>query len=128
MTLAWFGLLVAVLAVIRTSGRLSGRRVPARWPSEAPLNLHDDRARDRRLSQLERMVAHGNLLPAHQTVAELARRLAESESVILRLNLEDVGSERLDARIRAFLDRPPLDSPDRYRRELSDVLTRLEQL
>jgi len=128
MILLWVGLVLAALALLRYAGRIADQLAPVAWPGEAPLNPHDDRARDPHLGQLVRLLAGENPGEAHHTVVDVTERLLTSGSVQLLVGSADTARQRLGPAVTAFLADPPLGHPDRYRRELAEVLTSIEAL
>lgn len=112
MTLLWIALAASVLGTLWYAGGVAGEVTEVVWPEEAPLHSREERARDQRLTQLARLVRSQDVHELARVVSELAGQLGEDA--------------RLDPVVRRFLDAPPLADPDRYRRELATVLTRLE--
>lgn len=113
MTLVWITTAAAALALLWCAGWLANSVTAATWPGDAPLRVREERGRDQRLTQLARLVAADHLDEAHRVLGEVARRLADGRP--------------LDPRVERFLASPPLADPDRYRRELAEVLARVEE-
>lgn len=113
---------LAVLALV-----LAGQVPEVVWPEEEPLHVRDDRAHDLQLTHLARLVAAQDPAALHAEVVEVVDQLLGTTAVLAGPAGIDPRSA-LPEEVRRFLDRPPLDSPDRYRRQLAGVLDRLEAL
>lgn len=112
MILLWVVLVVSALLTLGYAAWLAADVTEVSWPEETPLRIREERARDQRLTQLARLVRSHDLQELDRVVAALAGRLGDDA--------------RDDPVVRRFLDAPPLTDPDRYRRQLATVLTRLE--
>lgn len=128
MIVLWVGAAIALLSLLRYAGRLAVDVATVSWPEEAPLNLHDNRARDPHLAHLGRLLASDSLGEAHHTVVDVTERLLASGSVTLHIDSTEKARRRLGPSVESFLARPPLGSPQRYRRDLAAALTRIEDL
>ena len=106
---------------------LAGEVPEIGWPDEEPLHVRDDRAHDLQLTHLARLVAAQDPTTLHAEVVEVVDQLLGTTAVLAGPAGIDPRSA-LPEEVRRFLERPPLDSPDRYRRQLADVLDRLEEL
>ena len=113
---------LAVLALV-----LAGEVPEIVWPAEEPLHVRDDRAHDLQLTHLARLVAAQDPTALHAEVVEVVDHLLGTTAVLAGPAGIDPRSA-LPGEVRRVLERPPLDSPDRYRRQLADVLDRLEEL
>lgn len=124
----------ALLAAIGTTGTvavvalvLAGAVPTLAWPGEEPLHVRDDRAHDLELTHLTRLIGAQDPTALHRQVVRIVDELVGTTAVL-------AGPAGIDPRaalpeeVRRFVDHPPLDSPDRYRRRLAEVLDRLEQL
>ena len=122
--LAAIGCTGAVLALVLV---LAGAVPTLVWPDEEPLHVRDDRAHDLELTHLPRRAGAQDPTALHREVVRIVDELLGTTAVL-------AGPAGLDPRaalpeeVRRFVDHPPLDSPDRYRRRLADVLDRLERL
>ncbi len=106
---------------------LAGEVPEVVWPEEEPLHVRDDRAHDLQLTHLARLVAAQDPTALHAEVVRAVDQLLGTTAVLAGPAGIDPRSALPDE-VRRFLDRPPLDSPERYRRQLGDVLDRLEEL
>lgn len=118
MTVVWIALVLAAAAVSVYVAFVSRTVVAARWPEEASLHVRENRAHDQQVNHLERLVGADDPTAAHAVVREVTGQL-------LAMPVLDA---RLDRATAAFVADPPLGSPTRYRRELADALTRIEEL
>lgn len=114
MIALWLCLLVAAGTLARYGARLFAQVAPLTWPTEAPLNAHDNRSHDPRLSRLTRLLRTGPTAEAHAELRDAADALVAG------------GRARLSPDVVRFLEQPPLSDPERYRRELVKVLDRIE--
>ena len=112
MTLLWLVLVASVLGILWYAGWLADDVVAVAWPEETPLHSREERARDQRLTKLVRLVGAPDVREVHGVVVSVAEQFAHDQP--------------LDPVVRRFLEAPPLSDPDRYRRDLATVLTRLE--
>ena len=125
MIIAWIGLVAAVLVLVLTVP-VSAAISTVTWPEEAPLNLHDNRARDPDLRHLARILASDSVVEAHRAVVDIAEQLLRSEST--SPGQAAAARERLGPQATAFLAGPPHNDHERYLRQLRDALGRIEQL
>jgi len=119
MTAVWIALVLAAAAVSFYAAFVSRTVVSARWPEEASLQVRENRAHDQQINHLERLVAADDPTAAHLVVREVTGHL---------LAMQVLADARLDRTSAAFLADPPVGSPARYRRELAEALTRIEEL
>jgi len=119
MTAVWIALFLAVTAVALYAAFVSRTVVAARWPEEAPLHARENRAHDQQINHLERLVAADDPTAAHLVVREVTGQL---------LSMPVLAEARLHPTAAAFVVGPPVGSADRYRRELAQALTRIEEL
>ena len=119
MTVVWIALALAVVAVACYAALVSQTVVPASWPEEAPLQARENRAHDQQINHLERLVAADDPTAAHLVLREVTSQL---------LAMPVLADARLHPSAAAFVADPPIGSPARYRRELADVLKRIEEL
>jgi hypothetical protein len=119
MTAVWIALVVAAAAVAFYAAFVSRTVVSASWPEEASLQVRENRAHDQQINHLERLVAADDPTAAHQVLREVTGHL---------LAMPVLADARLDRTTAAFVADPPVGSPARYRRELGDALTRIEEL
>jgi|GEM_PF-4754290 len=119
MTVVWVALVLAAAAVALYAAFVSRTVVAATWPDEAPLQLRENRARDQQINHLERLVAADDPTAAHQVLRQVTGEL---------LAMPVLAEVRLHPRAAAFIADPPVSSPDRYRRELAEALTRIEDM
>lgn len=126
MIFAWVGLVVAVAAVvIAVPGSTMISAVG--WPGEAPLNLHDNRARDPHLRHLARILGSDSTAEAQRAIADLGEGVVTSSSVTLRGG-EAAARERIGATLRRFVDEPPAKDHREFLRQLSAALEQIERL
>lgn len=111
--MTWLAVALVLAAALQLwhVSRVADDVLPLAWPEEAPLQQREERARDQRLNQLVRMAA----------ADDPARIHAELVGIVRLLGPERGGHPS----VRSFLAAPPTD-PDRYRRELTTLLTHLE--
>ncbi|GAB3867786.1 hypothetical protein GCM10028801_42580 [Nocardioides maradonensis] len=114
MIVLWLCLLVAAGALARYGARLSAQAAPLTWPTEAPLNAHDNRSHDPRLARLTRLLRAGPTSEAHAELRDATDALLAG------------GRAHLSPEVLRFLEQPPIADPERYRRELVKVLDRIE--
>lgn len=119
MTAVWIALVLALVAVSVYAALVSQTVVPAAWPEEAPLQVRENRAHDQQINHLERLVAADDPTAAHQVLREVTSDL---------LAMPVLADARLHPAAAAFVVGPPDGSPARYRRELIEALTRIEEL
>lgn len=127
MTLALLAAVVTTATVVVLALALAGAVPEVLWPGEEPLHVRDDRAHDLQLTHLARLAAAQDPSALHAEVVETVDQLVGTTAVL-------AGPAGIDPRsalpegVRRFLEQPPIDSPDRYRRQLADVLDHLEAL
>lgn len=127
MTLDLIAAIGATATLVVLALVLAGEVPEITWPDEEPLHVRDDRAHDLQLTHLARLVAAQDPTALHTEVVAVVDQLLGTTAVL-------AGPAGIDPRsalpedVRRFLERPPLDSPDRYRRQLADVLDQLEEL
>jgi hypothetical protein len=126
MIALWCCLAVSAGAVLRYGGRLIGQTAPLSWPTETPLNAHDNRAHDPHLARLTRQLRAGPTGEAHAEVRATVETLLHEPSTLRRTGDVATARARLGPDVAAFLDRPPATDPERYRRDLARALTRIE--
>ena len=119
MTAVWIALVLAAAAVSFYAAFVSQTVVSASWPEEASLHVRENRAHDQQIHHLERLVAADDPIAAHLVLREVTGHL---------LAMPVLADARIDRTTAAFLADPPVGSPERYRRELSDALRRIEEL
>lgn len=119
MTAVWVALALAAAAVAGYAALVSRTVAAARWPGEAPLHTRENRAHDQQINHLERLVAADDPTAAHLVVREVTGQL---------LSMPVLAESRLHPTAAAFVVGPPAGSADRYRRELAQALTRIEEL
>lgn len=127
MTLALIAAVVTTATLVVLALVLAGEVPEIVWPDEEPLHVRDDRAHDLQLTHLARLVAAQDPTALHVEVVEVVDHLLGTTAVLAGPAGIDPRSA-LPEEVRRFLDRPPLDAPDRYRRQLAEVLDRLEEL
>lgn len=127
MILLWLLAAVALVAVAIHALVLASDVVAPTWPEDEPLHVRDNRAHDLELNHLVRLVGARDPAALHAQLVGIVDRLLSTSAVV-------AGPAEVDPRatlpggVRRFLDAPPLDSPDRYRRELAIALDTLEAL
>jgi hypothetical protein len=127
MTLALIAAVAATAALVVLTMVLAGEVPEVVWPDEEPLHVRDDRAHDLQLTHLARLVAAQDPTALHVELVQVVDQLLGTTAVLAGPAGIDPRSA-LPAEVRRFLEHPPLDSPDRYRRQLAAVLDRLEEL
>lgn len=127
MTLLWLTAAVALVAVAIHALVLASDVVAPTWPEDEPLHIRDNRAHDLELTHLVRLVGARDPAAIHSRLVGIVDRLLSTSAVLAGPVEVDARASLLPA-VRRFLDAPPLDSPDRYRRELATVLDTLEAL
>lgn len=126
MIFAWAGLVVAVVAVLRAlppSAMIS----TVVWPEDAPLSLHDNRARDPHLRHLARILAGDSTAEAQHTVTDLVDGVLNTSAITL-FDDPTAARERLGPQVAGFISQPPPKDHDQFLRRLGDVLDRIERL
>lgn len=126
MIAGWVGLAAAVTALLVWAPQFSAVRSVV-WPGEAPLNVHDDRARDPHLRHLARILGTKSADEVHRAVAELTEQLLQSGSVTLYEGTE-AARRRLGPEVAAFLAEPPTADHEAFLHGLSQALERIERL
>lgn len=127
MIVVWIAAAAAVGAFVLHALALAADVVTPTWPEEEPLHVRDNRAHDLELTHLARLVGARDPAAIHEQLVAMVDRLVGTTAVLA--GPADVDPRAaLPAAVRRFLDAPPLDSPDRYRRELAAVLDGLEAL
>lgn len=127
MIVAWACAALAVGCLLVYAAAIAKDVVSPAWPEEAPLHVRDNRAHDLELTHLARLVGARDPATVHAQLVGIVDRLLSTTSVLA--GPVDVDPRAaLPAVVRRFLAAPPLDSPDRYRRELVTVLDALEAL
>lgn len=114
MIALWLCLLVAAGTLGRYGARLFAQAGALSWPTEAPLNAHDNRSHDPRLARLTRLLRAGPTAEAHAELRDAVEALLAG------------GRVHLDADVLRFLEQPPATDPERYRRDLARVLDRID--
>lgn len=127
MILAWVCAAVAVGGLLAYAIAIANDVISPTWPEDAPLQVRDNRAHDLELTHLARLVGARDPATVHAQLVGIVDRLLSTTAVLAGPADVDPRSA-LPAAVRRFLDAPPLDSPDRYRRELATVLDALEAL
>jgi hypothetical protein len=123
----WCCVVVSAGAVVRYGARLLGQTSPVSWPTETPLNAHDNRARDPHLARLTRLLRAGPTAEAQAELrAVIETLLHDRVDVVDRVPEPERGERERLGDVLAFLERPPTPDPERYRHELARVLSRVE--
>lgn len=127
MILAWMCAAIAVGALLVHTLVIAGDVVSPAWPEDEPLHVRDNRAHDLELTHLARLLGNRDPATVHAQLVGIVDRLLGTTAVLT--GPADVDPRAaLPAAVRRFLDAPPLDSPDRYRRALATALDALEAL
>ena len=128
MILAWAGLVAAVVLLgALLASPVSGLVSSVTWPEDAPLNVHDNRARDPHLRHLARVLSRESTAEAQRAIADLAEGIVTSPSVTL-FGRESDARARLGSTVESFLREPAGRDHDRFLRRLSDALDSIERL
>lgn len=127
MTLDLIAAIGATATLVVLALALAGAVPEVVWPEEEPLHVRDDRAHDLQLTHLARLVAAQDPAALHAELVKVVEQLLGTTAVLAGPAGIDPRSALPDE-VRRFLERPPLDSPERYRRQLGVVLDRLEEL
>lgn len=126
MIVAWSGLMVGLVLVVMaipTSRWIS----VAIWPGEAPLNLHDNRARDPHLRHLARILGSDSTAQAQRTIAELSEGIVTSSRITL-LEGEAAARQRLGPVVGSFVSEPAPQDHHKFLRHLGDALEQIERM
>ncbi len=127
MTVAWVCAAVAVGGLLVYAIAIANDVVSPVWPEDEPLHVRDNRAHDLELTHLARLLGARDPATVHAQLVGIVDRLLSTTAVLA--GPADVDPRAaLPAVVRRFLDAPPLDSPDRYRRDLATTLDALEAL
>ncbi|MCX6401648.1 MAG: hypothetical protein NTX33_17180 [Propionibacteriales bacterium] len=127
MIVVWLAAAAAAGALAVHALALAADVVTPTWPEDEPLHVRDNRAHDLELTHLARLIGARDPSTIHERLVAMVDRLVTTTAVLA--GPADVDPRAaLPAAVRRFLDAPPLDSPDRYRRELAAVLDDLEAL
>lgn len=126
MIVAWAGLVVVLVVVVMTLPT-SKTISTVVWPGEAPLNLHDNRARDPHLRHLARILGTDSSAEVQRTIAELSEGLVTSSSITLREG-EAAARARLGPALTAFIHGSPAKDHREFLRQLSEALEQIEHL
>ncbi|MGN6722182.1 MAG: hypothetical protein ACTHJM_06180 [Marmoricola sp.] len=125
MIIAWVGLFVVIVVVLMALPASTTISSIA-WPEDAPLHLHDDRARDPHLRHLARILSSDSSREAQAVIADLAEGIVSSSAIALF-----EGAESARARlgpVDAFVTGMPPKDHDQFLRRLGDALDRIERL
>lgn len=126
MIVAWVGLVVVVVvAVLALPASTSIGSVA--WPEDAPLNLHDDRARDPHLRHLARILSSDSTHEAQSVVADLAEGIVHSPAITLFEGAVSARA-RLGRPVESFVSEQPPKDHRQFLRRLGDALDRIESL
>ena len=125
MIVAWVGLVVVVVIALMA---LPASNVISQvtWPEDAPLHLHDDRARDPHLRHLARILSSESTAEAQSTVAELAEGIVVSSTITLFEGVESARA-RLGS-VDSFVTERPARDHHQFLRQLGEALDRIERL
>jgi hypothetical protein len=123
--IAWVGLVV-VIVIVAMAVPASTSISSVTWPEDAPLHLHDDRARDPHLRHLARILSSDSTREAQATVADLVEGILQSSEVTL-FEGADAARARL-APVSAFVTDDPPKEHGQFLRRLGDALDHIERL
>lgn len=126
MIIAWAGLgvVVGIVVFATPAQRIISTAV---WPREAPVNLHDNRARDPHLRHLARILDSESTAEAQRTIAGLREGMVTS-SMLAVMEGDALVRGRLGGAVSSFIDQPPARDHATFLRELGAALEEIERL